>query len=59
MQEIIAQQQDTIFYDPRRCILDLSTHILMINLNQISCLQCTDGLSDMEKVCHTGEGSIG
>ena len=33
MQENIAQQQDNIFYDPRHHILDLSTHILMIDLD--------------------------
>ena len=35
MQENIAQQQDAIFHGPRRRILNLSTHILMINLDQI------------------------
>ena len=33
----------------------IQTHILLIDLDQISCLQCIDGLSDMEKVCRTGK----
>ena len=35
MQGNIAQQQDAIFHGPRRSIFDLSTDILMINLDQI------------------------
>ena len=35
MQENTAQQQDALFHGPIRRILDLSTHILMINLDQI------------------------
>ena len=46
--------ENIVFFSKRSIVIKLQ---VMTNLGQAPCFQCINGLSDMEKVCHTGKVS--